>query len=294
VLARGSIRPVAALAGAFFVAVAALSCAGAVVAATPAFLKSAPCTLKGTPGEDTIRGTRHVDVICSRGGNDQITGRGGADLVRAGAGDDVIQTQEGADQVSAGPGADRVAGGAGSDALYGEGEADVLAGDDGNDYLDGGPGIDFLDGGLGIDQCLREFIDHIRSACYHPAEVENVVLEPSTPIDTAQGDRTVTVAVEVAEGELPVVQFPGVKLVSLFIRTPDDSYGVDGGWMQRVAGDEMDGWYVGTFTIPRGSAPGRYGLTFQITAGLGTYNTTPADLSVRGLTDAIEQVGAVG
>jgi Ca2+-binding RTX toxin-like protein len=253
-----------------------------------------PCTVKGTAGDDRLRGTRHADVICARAGDDQVVSRGGDDQVRGGAGNDVVQTQAGADRVSAGPGADRVAGGDGDDAIYGESEIDVLAGDAGDDYLDGGPGADYLDGGLGIDQCLRELIDHIRSVCYHPAEVENVVLTPATPLDTSQADQDVTVAMEIAEGELPNVGFPGVKLVSLFIRLPDDSYGVDGGWMYRVSGDEMDGWYVGTFTLPQGSVPGRYGMSVQITAGLGTFTTKPSDLRARGLIDAIEQVGAAG
>jgi hypothetical protein len=74
-----------------------------------------PCTITGTPGDDSLRGTPQADVICGLGGNDVIDAGDGDDTVFGDAGDD------------------RIAGGNGDDTLYGG---------DGNDTLDGGPGFD--------------------------------------------------------------------------------------------------------------------------------------------------------
>jgi Ca2+-binding RTX toxin-like protein len=92
-----------------------------------------PCTITGTPGNDSLRGTDGDDVICGLGGDDTIV---------AGAGDDVAFGDAGADTAG---------GGNGDDTLYGGEDADRLAGDNGFDVLSGGPAPDTMDGGRGDD-----------------------------------------------------------------------------------------------------------------------------------------------
>jgi len=93
----------------------------------PRGVRSAGCTIIGTPGHDVLRGTRKRDVICGLGGNDVLYGLGGNDILMGGEGND------------------RLFGGAGDDKLLGG---------PGNDYLNGGPGRDVLDGGPGNDMVV--------------------------------------------------------------------------------------------------------------------------------------------
>jgi CSLREA domain-containing protein len=127
-----------------------------------------PCTITGTPGDDTLVGTPGADVFCALGGNDQIIGdpssagrtsgstvaaAGGSDLVRAGPGKDRIAAGPGSDLVIAAKGRDRVRGGPGKDRLNGGKGKDTLRGAGGKDTLRGGKGSDLLNGGKGKDAC---------------------------------------------------------------------------------------------------------------------------------------------
>jgi hypothetical protein len=84
-----------------------------------------PCTIVGTPGNDTING---------RGGNDRILGGAGNDVLTGGPGDDEIDGGSGVDQLAGGPGDDR-----------------LLAFDGFADSLDGGPGSDRARADRGFD-----------------------------------------------------------------------------------------------------------------------------------------------
>jgi len=92
---------------------------------------SAPLTLFGTAGADTLRGSFAADTIS---GGDSL---GGADT-----GNDVL---------SGVAGADRLDGGGGDDRLDGGQDGDLLLGGTGNDTLDGGNDGDVLRGGAGDD-----------------------------------------------------------------------------------------------------------------------------------------------
>jgi RTX calcium-binding nonapeptide repeat (4 copies)/WD40-like Beta Propeller Repeat len=102
-----------------------------------------PCTIVGSPGNDTINGTPGDDVICGLGGNDTINGRGGDDRILGGAGNDVMLGGPGDDEIDGGSGTDRLVGGAGDDRL--------LAYDGLADTLDGGPGSDRARADRGLD-----------------------------------------------------------------------------------------------------------------------------------------------
>ncbi len=124
----------------------------------------APCTITGTPGNDTLNGTAGNDVICGLGGNDRMDGRAGNDVIRGGAGadtgdggdgndtilgeagnDTVLDGQAGKDVVLGGAGHDKMVGGLGNDSLQGEAGRDWLIPGEGNDILDGGPDQDEAD-----------------------------------------------------------------------------------------------------------------------------------------------------
>ena len=105
--------------------------------------QSLPCTIVGTPGNDTINGTHADDVICGLGGNDTINGRGGDDRILGGAGNDVLLGGAGNDEIDGGSSADRLVGGPGNDRL--------LALDGFADTLDGGAGFDRARADRGID-----------------------------------------------------------------------------------------------------------------------------------------------
>jgi hypothetical protein len=102
-----------------------------------------PCTIVGTPGNDTINGTPGDDVICGLGGNDTINGRGGNDRILGGAGNDSLLGGTGDDEIDGGSGIDQLVGGPGDDRL--------LAFDASADTLDGGPGNDRARADRGLD-----------------------------------------------------------------------------------------------------------------------------------------------
>jgi len=106
----------------------------------------APCTITGTPRNDTLVGTARRDIICGRGGNDVIRGGGGDDSLRGDAGND---------RLFAGSGNDSLEGGGGGDTLRGEGGRDLLLGRDGR--------RDTLDGGAQLDWAARDGVDRVRN-----------------------------------------------------------------------------------------------------------------------------------
>jgi hypothetical protein len=114
--------------------------------AGPSSNPGAPCTINGTPRNDTLVGTPRRDVICGKAGNDVIRGLGGDDSLRGDAGND---------RLIAGAGNDSLEGGAGADTLLGEGGRDLLLGRDGR--------RDTLDGGGQRDWAARDRVDRLRS-----------------------------------------------------------------------------------------------------------------------------------
>jgi hemolysin type calcium-binding protein len=106
----------------------------------------APCTINGTPRNDTLVGTGGRDVICGRGGND---------VLRGGGGDDTLRGDAGNDRLFAGSGNDSLEGGSGVDTMRGEGGRDLLLGRDGR--------RDTLDGGAQLDSAARDRVDRVRN-----------------------------------------------------------------------------------------------------------------------------------
>lgn len=126
--------------------------------------KHAPCTVKGTPGDDVLHGTRGPDVICGRGGDDVLVGRGSYDVLRGGAGNDVLRGGAGIDVLVGSGGADRLVGGVRRDLGTGGAGVDRIRGGGGNDSLRGGAGRDTLTGGPGVDHCRDpQRATHLRS-----------------------------------------------------------------------------------------------------------------------------------
>lgn len=104
------------------------------------------CTVRGTPGNDTLNGTAGRDLMCGLGGNDRLDGRGGNDVIFGG------------------PGNDTLIGGVGIDVVVGEDGGDALSGGAGADYLaalDGVANNDDADGGAGADQCPADAGDDL-------------------------------------------------------------------------------------------------------------------------------------
>jgi len=105
---------------------------------------TAPATVDGGAGNDTILGG---------GGPESLIGGDGNDSIVAGAGNDTLEGDAGDDTLRGGAGSDILLGGPGNDLLYaGTGKNNILLGGPGDDTLHGGlGGGDFLDGGDGND-----------------------------------------------------------------------------------------------------------------------------------------------
>ncbi|MFO0945763.1 MAG: hypothetical protein U1D30_07450 [Planctomycetota bacterium] len=123
---------------------------------------TAPMTVYGGDGNDTIRGGFGNDQLFGEEGIDKIFGGLGDDLIDGGSGADLLYGE--ADFLGQGVvyGSDTIRGGDGNDTIYGdvdggEGAADLIHGDDGDDliYGDGDVGkktaSDTSHGGLGND-----------------------------------------------------------------------------------------------------------------------------------------------
>jgi Ca2+-binding RTX toxin-like protein len=137
---------------------------------------SAPCTVTGTKGNDTLSGGGGNEVICGLGGDDHLISGPGNDVMIGGNGNDLLEGNENPDLLIGGGGNDDLRGGDGNDTLRGEGGSDTLLGGVGSDALFGNVGIDTLnasdgvsandsaDGGTGRDQCSADAGDFL-TAC---------------------------------------------------------------------------------------------------------------------------------
>ena len=94
---------------------------------------TAPATIDGGAGDDTI---------VTGGGGDSLTGGDGNDSIDAGAGDDTVSGNNNDDQIDGGPGQDVLNGNSGNDRISGGAGADEVLGGAGDDTLDGGIGAD--------------------------------------------------------------------------------------------------------------------------------------------------------
>jgi Ca2+-binding RTX toxin-like protein len=110
---------------------------------TEATCQSAPATVVGTEGSDSLVGTPDRDVF-------QLFGS----QPGQGTGDDRAWGQAGNDLMCGGKGPDVMTGMRGRDLLFGQGGNDDLDGSDGADHIWAGSGDDDLNGGLGDDRVL--------------------------------------------------------------------------------------------------------------------------------------------
>ena len=138
--------------------------AGTEVARVTPVSRPAPCTIKGTKGDDVLVGTKRDDVMCGRAGNDVLRGGRGNDVLRGEDGGDTLVGQAGDDSLDGGPGADKLR--ANGDAGF----RDVLLCGDGKDRAD------------------ADTEDRVRPGCEKVNQPQPVNQPPSG------ADRTLTVA----------------------------------------------------------------------------------------------------
>ena len=308
--------------------------------AAPVTSTGARCTIVGTAGPDVLVGTPGRDVICGRGGSDVIRSGGGDDLVDAGTGSDLVVAGsgddrvlagagadqvlggDGADRVSAGDGADTVEGGAGadtlsggdgSDVLNGDGGADTvnggnqddqidggsqgddLAGNGGNDDLTGDGGADSVDGGVGDNICIVDAADESIRCRYdeEPPVAAETVLDAGS-VDVTNSDVPVTVRVRATDDT-------GVTTVQGWFQDGNNGVAVRIDTMELVSGTDRDGWWEGTLTVPRWTAPGVLYGDITVTDRQGRSGSTPysggpqlqvadADPDVQGPQMAVQQL----
>ena len=234
------------------------------------------CTVVGTSGDDVLTGTSGRDVVCGLSGDDVIRTGGGRDLVDAGPGADTVRTGSGADRVLAGrgaddivtgggddtvvagpgadevrtgTGADDVTGGPGDDTIEGGGGGDDLAGQGGDDDLTGDAGADDLDGGVGTNICIVDTVDESRRCRYdeQPPVVLDTQIDPGT-VDVTHQDADVVVRVHAYDDT-------GVEDVQVQLAAADNGVTVDVPPLMPVGGDQRDGWWETTVTVPRWARP---------------------------------------
>ena len=137
---------------------------------------TAPNTLNGSIGNDTLTGSTGVDLIYGNAGNDTLDGITGADVMWGGAGNDVYYVDNASDQTNEAINATDARDATGTDLVYssvtrtlgnylenltltgttaingtGNALANTITGNSAANNLDGGAGNDILNGGLGND-----------------------------------------------------------------------------------------------------------------------------------------------
>lgn len=230
--------------------------------------KANGCTIKGTKGPDRLVGTKGRDVICGFAGNDVIFGRGGNDVIRGGKGDDVIR------------------GGAGNDRLLGQPNDDRIYAGPGNDYLDGGQGRNHLFTGPGDNKCVDKVTDIRTPGCDDTAPVVEELTLSDTQIDTSEAARTVTATLHLTDDLAGVQGTPSIEVT--YEKT------LQRRWvnLKRISGDNLDGTYQGTITLPRFSPKGDWNLHLTVVDTQdNSYYAGPRALAQAGFPSKIEQVG---
>ncbi len=226
-------------------------------------------------GGDRVLAADGADDVAGGDGDDTVAGGGGADDIEGDAGDDTISGGAGQDDLAGEGGGDDVSGGAGDDTLEGGGAGDDLEGQGGDDDLSGGSGADALDGGVGTNICIVDAADESVRCKYDeqaPVMVETVI-DPGT-VDVSAGDADFTVRVHATDDT-------GVEDVQ--VQLYDGDVYVDVPPLMPVSGDQRDGWWETTATVPRWTRPATLSPTVIVRDRLDRtqYDTSsPARLQV--------------
>jgi beta-glucanase (GH16 family) len=168
--------------------------------------------LRGNDGDDVITGGPMFDDINGNKGEDTLHGGGGGDWVVGGQGGDLLYGDAGDDVVLGNLGADTLDGGAGADIMRGGQSDDVLTGGDGDDWLSGDRGNDTVAGGAGAD-IFHGFSDAGLDVVtdFNRAQGDRVLLDPGTAYTLSQqGADTV---IDMGGGNEMILK--GVQLASL-------------------------------------------------------------------------------
>ena len=253
------------------------------------------CTIVAKPGQRVIHGTPKADVICARsGGSKIIWGAGGNDTIYTGAVGSVVHGGAGADTIISGSGRDIINGGPGNDTLIAQNGNDFLAGNAGNDLLEGGAGNDELNGGAGNDilepgigdnTCDGGTGDNQLGAWCDDSGPELESLSVNTnSVDTSTGPQTVTFTMEITDN------LSGFAEGQVRIGYGAGSSGAFLG--NRISGDDLDGIYQASVTMPQNIAAGEYAILVTLYDNQGNRSVFPDwKLQPLGFPYQIDQTG---
>ncbi len=215
--------------------------------------------LLGGTGSDRIYAGDGADRVLGGTGNDRIYGGLGADRIASGYGADRVEGDDGADTISGGDGTDALQGEAGADTVSGGGQDDLiqggsqgdnLNGEGGDDELSSGSGADDVDGGPGDNLCIVDAEDESVRCRYdeQPPVAVRTVVDPGA-VDVTNADAEVTVRVHATDDT-------GVNMVQVSFAAGNNGVAVGAPWLELVSGTDRDGWWQGSVTVPRWTAPG--------------------------------------
>jgi Ca2+-binding RTX toxin-like protein len=161
---------------------------------------TAPNTLNGSIGNDTLTGSTGVDLIYGNAGNDTLDGITGADVMWGGAGNDVYYVDNASDQTNEAINATDARDATGTDLVYssvtrtlgnylenltltgttaingtGNALANTITGNSAANSLTGGAGKDILTGGLGSDSLYGGAGDKVKDVFDFNAITESKV-----------------------------------------------------------------------------------------------------------------------
>jgi len=274
--------------------------------------------MSGGLGDDQLIGAAGADVMNGGAGSDTVDysaasapltitidgqandgARGERDTVAldvenvlGGAGSDSITGSTTPNDLDGGSGNDKIRGGAGDDVINGGAGSDTIAGEIGNDTLDGESGLDQVDGGDGTNICFWEPQETRANTCVYDVlapTISNFTISSSS-VDISGGEQVVTVSFSVQDDRDGVTLsrvYPGIFQYS-------SSEWVEAEGVERVSGDDLNGYYRATYRFASTLRPTSY--TYTRLAVMDTaWNTVVLgfnDISARGWQSSIDVVSS--
>ncbi len=238
-------------------------------AASPALVDASLATGVTTgDGQDTLLG---IENAIGSPHNDSIAGNHSPNAIAGGLGNDTLAAAEGNDQLT---------GEEGNDRLFGDLDDDLLSGGSGDDHLDGGSGINDCNGGTGTNTYAGN--------CDGTAPVLTAFTISPGSVDTETGQKTVDFTLSATDDSSGV----DAALSQVVVHAPAGNPTFSDS-LQLTSGDDLDGTYSASITLPQYSAQGTWTVDLKLVDQSGNQVVlTSSQLGSAGRPNDFQQTGA--
>ncbi len=238
-------------------------------AASPALIDASLATGVTTgDGQDTVLG---IENAIGSPHNDSIAGNSSANAIAGGPGNDTL---------AAGDGNDQITGEDGNDRLFGDLDDDVISGGPGDDHLDGGSGVNDCNGGAGTNT-------YAGNCDGTPPVLTAFTISPGS-VDTETGQKTIDFTLTATDDSAGVD--PALSEVIVHAPAGNPTFADS---LQLTSGDDLDGTYSASITLPQYSAQGTWTVDVKLVdQSANQVVLTSSQLASAGRPHDFQQTGA--